>query len=467
MVGSRNLFLGYQDFVTDRAVLAFGQTGFGAGGFCLSIHNLGVAKRIGVVIHIAVAAGAGIGGVALFGAGGGSDCLGVLVGMGLIDFLGVKEVYLIQQPGILAVLGLQAGDFHGENAVAGGQAVGTGGKDDAVGHAVALGIHAQAGLGVVDRGTGGRIQGPDLAVRLTGDGHGELVDIGGLKPLGIQGDGPGDGVLEQVLREVAGSGEGNEVIVHSPAAAVKDLSGGIVAAIYCLGIAEAHIQQGGIQQPPAVAQGADVGGAGIVEAAHQADVEGIRCGIAHIPGDVTGGSGSCANLIEGILHIRRLAGIMGQLINGSQQDGTVLGIVGQRLVQLYGRQLGNIAEVIQQGQTAVQQRLAQLTGGVGSRYGGLLVKNLGRCGDGGVFLRDVILRKGSHRQVTADREGLYSLGDFSYITAVITGGVQIVLVGMGNVIGLPGVDIGTEVAIDLVIPAAVPGGVVDGDLDIT
>ncbi len=73
-VACRNDFLGNQNFVTDRAVLALCQTGFRTiGSYCL-VNCFGVTSGIYIGIHIAVTTGrANMGGVPLLGAGWISD----------------------------------------------------------------------------------------------------------------------------------------------------------------------------------------------------------------------------------------------------------------------------------------------------------------------------------------------------------------------------------------------------------
>ena len=63
-------FLSEQNIAAYRAVLALGQAGFGAGGWHCRIDHFGVTQRIHIGIDIAVTtARAGVGGVALLGAG--------------------------------------------------------------------------------------------------------------------------------------------------------------------------------------------------------------------------------------------------------------------------------------------------------------------------------------------------------------------------------------------------------------
>ena len=81
MPSGRNGFLLYQNGVADGAVLAFGLTGSGAGGCNSRVDDLGVALGVYILALIAVSAGAGEGGVALRGAGGSGDLLGVLMCM--------------------------------------------------------------------------------------------------------------------------------------------------------------------------------------------------------------------------------------------------------------------------------------------------------------------------------------------------------------------------------------------------
>ena len=77
-----------EDYITDRAVLALGLAGGGAGGGYFLVDDLGVSLGVCVVVLVAVGAtGAGVGGVALGGTGGGCDLGGVAVTQSCYSFL--------------------------------------------------------------------------------------------------------------------------------------------------------------------------------------------------------------------------------------------------------------------------------------------------------------------------------------------------------------------------------------------
>ena len=84
---SGNDFLCYKSFAANRAVQAFCQTSFGAGGFNCLVSNLGVTERCNFVSNVRVAAEAGVGGVTTLKASGlGYFCF-VIVAVCRNDFL--------------------------------------------------------------------------------------------------------------------------------------------------------------------------------------------------------------------------------------------------------------------------------------------------------------------------------------------------------------------------------------------
>lgn len=91
VAGGGNGLLSNDDLVAARAVLALGLAGGGAGGCNSGVNDLGMAQCGDLVSGVAVAAGAGMGGVALLRAGGGSDGCGVGVDM---DGVGIQ--YLLE-----------------------------------------------------------------------------------------------------------------------------------------------------------------------------------------------------------------------------------------------------------------------------------------------------------------------------------------------------------------------------------
>ena len=100
-----NGFLSNQDLATDGAVLAFGQTSLGAGSFNSSVDDLGVTQSVDFVSNIGVAAeGAGVGGVAILGAGGSGDYRLIFMLLhGVVLTVLDRAVALSQEAGVCAL----------------------------------------------------------------------------------------------------------------------------------------------------------------------------------------------------------------------------------------------------------------------------------------------------------------------------------------------------------------------------
>ena len=86
MTQGRYNFLFFQNSIADRAVFAFCQAGSCTGRCNCCIDDFRMAGSIHIGIHIAGAAAADVGGVALLGTGGGGD--GTFIGMGMRFFDG-------------------------------------------------------------------------------------------------------------------------------------------------------------------------------------------------------------------------------------------------------------------------------------------------------------------------------------------------------------------------------------------
>ena len=341
---------------------------------------VGMSLGRSVIILVgASAVGTGVGSIALGGAGRLGDG-GLIIMLEAFRFH-IEKVDLIAQSGGAAAGGGDTADFHGVDAAVRADGAAAGVEDNTVGNAVAVRIHRHVRSGGGYGTAGGTVEGPGSSVRLACEGNCDFGEIGSGVLSGVQGNGPGIVGAEEIGGMVSGCGPGNVVIVDIGTAAVEDLGDDVVPAGVCLGISEAHIQQRGVQKPSAVADSGQVVAAVICHAAGNGGLQTNQGRIAVPGGDVAGGGGVVAPLIEAVIHISRLGRVMGQFVVGGQNHGAVLRVFVQGIAELDSGKIRHKADIVQIRNAAFQKVVGQTAGGIGGADGRNFIVEGGCGGD--------------------------------------------------------------------------------------